>query len=216
MTAVGTPAVGTPAVRKRRIQERTEVARNSLISAAIPMFAEQGFDAISVRDIENAADVKRGMLAYHFGKKEDLWKIVADTIFESLATKLTQRLELLKELSEREGIAFLIRFHVHYYAEHPELSRLMSQEARQKTWRIKYLVEKHKLPSVRRMEKYISEGLGLTKLEYAHWYYIMVSASATMFSFEHECQELFGFNPREKDAVERHAEMIVARMLPPQ
>lgn len=205
---------GTPTVRKRRTQKRAEIARSNIIQAAIPMFAEQGFDAISVSNIETAANVKRGILAYHFGSKEELWKTVADTMFEKLIDKLEQRLELLKELSEREGIAFLIRFHVHYYAEHPELSRLMSQEARQKSWRIQYLVDKHKLPGVMQMEKYITAGLGLTKVEYAHWYYIMVSASATIFSFEHECELLFGFNPREAEAVTKHAEMLVSRLLP--
>jgi AcrR family transcriptional regulator len=70
--------------RVRRIQERTEIARANLISAGVPLFSEQGFDAVSVRDIEVAADVKRGMLAYHFGDKETFWKAVADFTFEQI------------------------------------------------------------------------------------------------------------------------------------
>ncbi|MFQ3223140.1 MAG: AcrR family transcriptional regulator, partial [Porticoccaceae bacterium] len=70
--------------RIRRVQERTEVARASLIRAGVPLFAEKGFDAVSVRDIEIAAEVKRGMMAYHFGDKETFWKAVADFTFEQI------------------------------------------------------------------------------------------------------------------------------------
>ena len=199
--------------RSRRTQERTETARNNLIIAATPMFAEQGFDAISARDIETVAKVNRGMLAYHFGSKDDLWKAVADNIFKALNAALEQRLVIIKEVSKREGVALLIRFHVRYYAEHPELSRLMSQEARQDSWRIRYLTDTHVRPSVTNIKKYIAKELKLTDQQFAHWYYIMVSASATIFSFESECKMLFGFNPISEESIIRHAEMLVGMLL---
>jgi TetR/AcrR family transcriptional regulator len=200
---------------RRRVQVRTEIARSKLIDAATPMFAEQGFDAISVRDIENAAGVKRGMLSYHFGTKDDLWRESTNTLFNSLIKALGQRLEILRDLSSRERVALLIRFHVRYYAENPLLSRLMSQEARQDTWRIAYLSEHYVGPSVAEVKKHIADELELTQTEFAHWYYIMVSASATIFSFESECEKLFGFNPRTEEAIERHANMLVAMLLKP-
>jgi AcrR family transcriptional regulator len=200
---------------RRRVQERTEIARSKLIEAATPMFAEQGFDAISVRDIENAAGVKRGMLSYHFGTKDELWREVTNALFNPLITALGQRLEILRDLSSRERVALLIRFHVRYYAENPLLSRLMSQEARQNTWRIAYLSQHYVGPSVAEVKKHIADELELTETEFAHWYYIMVSASATIFSFESECEKLFGFNPRTEEAIERHANMLVAMLLKP-
>jgi TetR/AcrR family transcriptional regulator len=200
---------------RRRVQERTEIARSKLIEAATPMFAEQGFDAISVRDIENAAGVKRGGLSYHFGTKDELWREATNALFNPLIIALGQRLEILRDLSSRERVALLIRFHVRYYAENPLLSRLMSQEARQNTWRIAYLSQHYVGPSVAEVKKHIANELELTEREFAHWYYIMVSASATIFSFESECEELFGFNPRTEEAIERHANMLVAMLLKP-
>ncbi len=200
---------------RRRVQERTEIARSKLIEAATPMFAEQGFDAISVRDIENAAGVKRGVLSYHFGTKDELWREATNALFNPLITALGQRLEILRDLSSRERVALLIRFHVRYYAENPLLSRLMSQEARQNTWRIAYLSQHYVGPSVAEVKKHIADELELTETEFAHWYYIMVSASATIFSFESECEKLFGFNPRTEEAIERHANMLVAMLLKP-
>ena len=207
------PQHTTPRVRKRRIQERTEVARASIIAAATPMFAEQGFDAISVRDIETAAEVKRGMLSYHFESKDNLWKVVADEIFANLVRELDLRLVILKDLPKRESVALLIRFHVRYYSEHPVLSRFVSQEARQDTWRIEYLATKHQHPSLTLLAKHITESLDLSEREFAHWYYIMVSASATIFSFEPECRLLFGFSSYDEGVVEEHAEMMVNMLL---
>ncbi|MGY8850316.1 MAG: TetR family transcriptional regulator [Pseudomonadales bacterium] len=199
--------------RVRRIQERTEIARANLISAGVPLFSEQGFDAVSVRDIEVAADVKRGMLAYHFGDKETFWKAVADFTFEQIDAQRDMRLAMMKDISDREGLALMIRFYVRFYAQHPELSRLMAQEARQESWRLDYLVVTHIRPGSMKLEQHVRKILNLSAREFAHWYYILLSASATIFSFEPECKRLFGFNPRNEDVIETHADMIINMLL---
>ncbi len=199
--------------RVRRIQERTEIARANLISAGVPLFSEQGFDAVSVRDIEVAADVKRGMLAYHFGDKETFWRAVADFTFEQIDAQRDMRLAMMKDISDREGLALMIRFYVRFYAQHPELSRLMAQEARQESWRLDYLVVTHIRPGSMKLEQHVRKILNLSAREFAHWYYILLSASATIFSFEPECKRLFGFNPRNEDVIETHADMIINMLL---
>ena len=199
--------------RSRRTQARTELARASMISAATPMFAENGFTATSVREIEVAADVKRGMLVYHFGDKDTFWKAVADSVFDRIASQRKLRVSVLKDMSRREGVAMIIRFHVRIFAQYPELSRLMAQEARQKSWRIEYLVTQHIKPGSIDLEKYVSKALNLTSRQFAHWYYIMVSGCATIFSFEPECALLFGFDSRQDKVVEAHANMLVGMLL---
>ncbi len=63
-----TPSLHKP--RTRRLQKHAEVTSGKLIEAARRIFSEIGFDAIYVRDIENNAGVKRGLLAYHFTDKK--------------------------------------------------------------------------------------------------------------------------------------------------
>lgn len=200
--------------RQRRTQERTELARAAVISAGVALFSERGFDGVSVRDIETAAEVNRGMLAYHFGDKDNFWKAVADTLFDLIELERNLRQKLINDISAREGLAMIIRFHVRFYAEHPELSRLMSQEARQESWRIRYIVEKHIRPATEQLKRQVCKVLDLSPRQFAHWYYIMVSSSATLFSFEPECELLFGFNPREQSVIDTHAEMIVKMLIP--
>ena len=197
----------------RRVQERTEVARSKLISAGVPLFAEKGFDAVSIRDIEIASGVKRGMLIYHFDNKKKFWKAVADFTFQQIEYQRDLRLDIMRDISDREGLALMIRFFVRSYAQHPEVSRLMAQEARQDSWRIDYLVVTHIRPGTIALEKHVREILNLSAREFAHWYYIMLSASATIFSFQPECKRLFGFDPRNEEVIEAHADMIVRMLL---
>ena len=207
--------VNTPGEPAKKTQVRTELARAKMVAAAIPMFSQNGYDATSVREIEIAAAVKRGMLVYHFGTKEDFWKAVADNIFNLITDQRKARISVLPDMAEREGIAMIIRFHVRAAAQYPEISRLLAQEACQKSWRIQYLVKQHIKPGSVYMEKYVSKSLNLTPREFAHWYYIMVSSCATMFSFEAECSLLFGFDCRQDSVIETHSDMLVAMLLAP-
>ncbi|MFQ3227398.1 MAG: TetR/AcrR family transcriptional regulator [Pseudomonadales bacterium] len=210
----GAPA-NTPSERAKKTQVRTELARAKMVAAATPMFSQNGYDATSVREIEVAADVKRGMLVYHFGTKEQFWKAVADNIFNLIADQRKARVSVLPDMAEREGIAMIIRFHVRASAQHPEISRLLAQEARQQSWRIEYLVQTHIKPGSEYMKQYVSKALSLTEREFAHWYYIMVSACATIFSFEPECNLLFGFESLEDTVIETHGNMLVDMLLGP-
>lgn len=203
----------TPGKRTRRTQERAEITRAKLIDAGKLLFSERGFDAVSVRDLESAAGVKRNLLAYHFTDKETLWKASADAIFGVMSAEFNQRLEIMKEISGPEALAFIVRFYVHFHARHPELSRLMSQEATRHSWRIQYLIDTHIRRSTLQMEKLVHETRGLDRKAFIHWYYIMISSTSTIFSFAAECEDLFGVDPCEESMVEAHAEMLVSMLL---
>ena len=200
-------------LRKRRTEERTEITRNKLLDAATRLFSEQGFDGISIRDLEKAADVQGGLLAYHFGDKETLWKTAADRTFGIMSEQVNARTDILKDLSKYERIATMIRFYVRFSASHPEFSRLLSQEGRQDSWRIRYLIEHHLRPSTEDLQLLIKEAKGIEGTAFINWYYIMISASSTIFSFAPECLLLFGVDSREESMVEAHADMLVAMLL---
>jgi AcrR family transcriptional regulator len=50
--------------------------KERLLSTALRMFAESGFDAVSIRDITNAAGANLGAIGYYFGSKDGLIKAV--------------------------------------------------------------------------------------------------------------------------------------------
>ena len=215
MPEIETSPVNTPAKRTRKTQERAELTRAKLIDAGKLLFSERGFDAVSVRDLETAAGVKRNLLAYHFGDKDTLWKVSADAIVGLMRSEYDQRMAIMKEISGRETLAFIVRFYVYFHARHPELSRLMSREATRHSWRTQYLIDTHIRPSTLEMEKLVHETKGLDRKAFIHWYYIMISSTSTIFSFAAECEDLFGVDPCEESMVEGHAAMLVSMLLEP-
>ena len=50
--------------------------KHRLIRVAMQMFADKGFDGITVRDIAAAADVSVGLINHHFGSKDGLREAV--------------------------------------------------------------------------------------------------------------------------------------------
>jgi AcrR family transcriptional regulator len=199
--------------RTRRTQERTEITRAKLIEAGTVIFSEKGFDGVSVRDLEKTADVQRGLLAYHFNDKETMWKAVVDATFGNMKTEFDERLEILHDLSKSEQVSFIVRFYVRFHSRHPELSRLMSQEAIKDSWRIRYLIENHIKPATDAMQKLLKDTKGMDTATFINWYYIMVSASSTIFSFAPECQLLFDVDPQQDDIIEAHADMLVGMLM---
>ena len=56
-----TPISSQP-VKKRKTQERAEATKKKLLDAALKEFADRGYEAVTVRDIEALADVQRCLL----------------------------------------------------------------------------------------------------------------------------------------------------------
>ncbi|MEJ2583141.1 MAG: CerR family C-terminal domain-containing protein [Acidobacteriota bacterium] len=81
-----------------RTQE-CEATRERILRAARKLFAEEGFEATSVRDITTEADCNVASVNYHFGGKENLYL----ETFRSMLTALRdQRIETLEELMARD------------------------------------------------------------------------------------------------------------------
>jgi AcrR family transcriptional regulator len=84
-----------------RSNEAGKEKRERLLDAAERLFAERGLDAVSVRDITEAADANTASIHYHFGSKLDL----VAAILERRGGVLGERRdELLDELEERSEI----------------------------------------------------------------------------------------------------------------
>ena len=59
--------------------------RERLIEAARELFAQDGFDRASVRDITARAQANLGAITYHFGSKEALYHAVIERFATPLA-----------------------------------------------------------------------------------------------------------------------------------
>jgi AcrR family transcriptional regulator len=187
------------------------------MNTAISAFSISGYDGVSVRQLEEQAGVKRGLVAYHFSDKAQLWRAAVDRLFEELAEDLLPRVESLADVEPIEAARGFVRTFVRYSAEHPELNRLMMQESVAASWRVNYLVDQHIKPLTEALAGIMPEAAKcLWGDGDPHRYYLLIGAGAFVFTAEQECLRLFGQSPRTREFVERHAENVVSMLLPEQ
>lgn len=88
--------------------------RERILDAAERLFANEGYDGASIRDVASAAGVQINAVAYHFGPKEDLF----DTVVRRRAVIMTELREtaLAKARAAANGrpvpIAVLVRDYI--------------------------------------------------------------------------------------------------------
>ena len=70
-------------------------------TAARNLFAHNGFNATTVRDITSAAKVNLGAVTYHFRTKEALYHAVLEEVFDDLALRVERASEVEGAPSER-------------------------------------------------------------------------------------------------------------------
>ncbi|MEL6386212.1 MAG: TetR family transcriptional regulator [Pseudomonadota bacterium] len=196
-----------------RTQERSGVTQAKLVEAAILEFTERGYDGVTLRDIETAANVQRGLVKYHFGGKEGLFRAVVDTLFGELEEYRRSRQEAEQDLSPKERLAYRIRSFVRYSARRPELNRLMSQEGKHDSWRLRYILDAFLRRAVNNTKDMAVAHLSLTSEAFCHWYYLYVGSGAFVFSMAPEAQKLFGIDVMTEEFIDRHAHLVANMLL---
>ncbi len=204
-----------PGEPKRKEQSRTRLAKAKMIRVATPMFAEKGYGATSVSEIEIKANVKRGMLVYHFKTKRNLWMEVADRVFAPVAKRWEEKLQgsLAQHKSPKEKVEILIRDYVRTAAEFPEIGHFYRKVSCEMSWRLEYLVTNYLQPERDYLEQINAETLWQDPKDLMHWYYILYSSCSAIFSSAPECKMQFGINSLDKEIVEHHADILVNLLL---
>ena len=82
--------------------------RDKILQSAWKLFAEDGFENVSVRDITNDAEVNLASVSYHFGGKSGL---IQEVILRVLVPINKQRVKLLKEAGDRAGSIEKVSLH---------------------------------------------------------------------------------------------------------
>ncbi len=166
------------------------------------MFTTLGFDGVSIRALEVAADVQRGAVSYHFEDKATLWKAAVEHILQNYSKHLGPLEAVLSDLDEESRLRVVITAFVRFSAETPELNRLIIQEGRHDTWRLHYLINTF----IRDRFGWLQDSLEL--LNDPHAYYMAIGAATLVFDVEHECRELFGVEPKSDEFIKEHAERV--------
>jgi AcrR family transcriptional regulator len=80
------------------------VPKRKLLEAAESLFAERGFEAVSVRDITNRAEANVASVNYHFGDRENLVLLVISRMVDPVTEDRLVRLETLERKWAGKGV----------------------------------------------------------------------------------------------------------------
>lgn len=106
------------------------LATDQVLDRALEMFAERGYDAMSVRELARVLGVSHNLIPQRFGSKERLWFDAVDRGFGALAASLAEALQ--EQEAEADDLlklrALVVRF-IEANAQRPALLQIINQEA---------------------------------------------------------------------------------------
>lgn len=97
-----------------------------LLDSAEQLFAEKGFDAVSVRDITQAAEANVAAVNYHFGGKENLINAVMGRHAMPINAERIRRLDFLLGREEQPTVREVVDAFLR-----PMIEKILEQEGRQ-------------------------------------------------------------------------------------
>lgn len=96
----------------------------AILEAAIDLFAERGFDGVSLSQIAKAANADTGLTRYYFGSKGDLWQAAMTYLSDCFTTTLSNE-NTFTTGTNADALKSLIRAFVFASAQWPQVSRVI-------------------------------------------------------------------------------------------
>lgn len=129
-----------------------------IIDVAQRLFADEGFEATSVRDIAKGADVNIAMISYYFGSKEKLLEAIFDVHAQKIRMKLENLLNDTK-LEPLQKMDALVDRYLDKYFTNECFHRIVAREQMtQKISAISDLLHEMKKQNQELVKKLIQEG----------------------------------------------------------
>ncbi len=111
--------------------QRREGSRQAILDAAEALFAELGFEAVSMERIGHAAGLSRGAPGYFFGSKESLYRAVLQRMFESaeaLVEQVRQCVAAAPADGTGAGLEIVVENLLEFLYERPNFLTLVERE----------------------------------------------------------------------------------------
>jgi AcrR family transcriptional regulator len=108
-----------------KLNERIAKGRERLLLVAMRLFAERGFDGVTVRDISSAADVSVGLINHHFQSKEGLRQAVDEYFIQRTGAALERAISASRDLDPEKVGEHERQWIVRYANEWPDFVAYM-------------------------------------------------------------------------------------------
>ncbi|MDO5067195.1 MAG: TetR/AcrR family transcriptional regulator [Propionibacteriaceae bacterium] len=102
-----------------RVARRRAETRRRIVETAMRLFTERGYDAVTVADITEAADVAKGTFFTHFPSKRDIFRYFGGEAVEAMEAAISD------EGSAAEQLTAMLLAAIEWHRDNQELSRQM-------------------------------------------------------------------------------------------
>ncbi len=123
------PETPGPTRLGRQPAEVARRTRRTILDAALGLFAERGYAAVSLRDVADRAGTTHGLLRHHFGAKDTLWRAVVAEADARYVAALPARWSPAADGDLHASLTHLVRSLLAASARHPEITRLLLHES---------------------------------------------------------------------------------------
>jgi AcrR family transcriptional regulator len=198
-----------------------ERSKEAILSAARDLFADKGFDGVSLNEIAAAAGLSRGTPSYFFGSKANLYAAVLTRAFEERESATRRACEPLRSWAESEGASSIrtalieaISGYLDFLLQHPAFLRLVVREELSGATRLRNVPRESKaieeaFEAVRSVAA--NRGLRLFDVQEA----VLVFVSLTFFPLAQRSTFMasLGMNLDDQSTRQQHVELVVAQLL---
>ena len=201
-----------PAARKVAPAPADDTTRGKILATALRVFAERGFDGARTRDIAEEAGANLGLITYYFSNKETLWREAVTHAFAELQHEIVAATSTVAAGDERQQLEHLARSFVRFVAHKPEFMRLMNDEGKRDSPRMRWLADRFVTPMHQALRQLIERGQArglLPKVPPASLHYIMLGAAGLVFSQAPECRRIMGVDATDPAFAEAHADAVI-------
>jgi AcrR family transcriptional regulator len=115
--------------KREKVRMTAHERREQLVAVGSRLFAEKGFEAVTVEEVAAKADVSKPVVYEHFGGKEGLYAVIVDREMSYLLSSISSALEDAgadrdpRALLERGGLALF-----DYIATYPDGFRILLRD----------------------------------------------------------------------------------------
>jgi len=189
-----------------------EVPAERLINAAVSLFAQHGYDAVSTGAVAAAAGLTQSMVHYHFGTKEKLWRAAVEHIMHVRGSMFSLNLEDLRDVDPLARLKIMVRRFVSTNAADPDLTRILIHEGMRDSPRLKWLAKRYMVRGYEAFNSAIEaavESGAARPLPVRDITNIIVGACALTFTHDRLLKEVYGEGTTSPQAVSSLSDTLI-------
>ena len=202
------------ATSQNKLSQRGENMKLRITDAALNLFANQGFDAVSISDIAAEVGMTQPNIHYYFSTKEALWKAAVHRLSE-LAQRSTKNVVnpmLLEGMDPLSALKVLSASLHNVSREVPELGKIIVLEGIAGGDRLQWLVETIFEPSYERYTDLIQQCVQekLIKPYPAHQIlFLLHSAAVFYYNLSPLIRQTFDADPMNEDVSNDYCDLYL-------